>query len=72
MFKPQKIYYEPQIENYELGKELLKKYEDTPKVQIQSHNNIEEMQKNSNREFLNMKNLLNFAKRKYSILFRKQ
>mgnify|MGYP000016617265 CR=1 FL=1 len=25
-----------------------------------------------NREFLNMKNLLNFAKRKYSILFRKQ
>ncbi len=64
MFKPQKIYYEPQIENYELGKELLKKYEDTPKVQIQSHNNIEEMRKNSNKEFLNMKKNLIIGVRK--------
>lgn len=64
MFKPQKIYYEPQIKNYALGKELLKKYENTPKVQIKSHNNIEEMRKNSNKEFLNMKKNLIIGVRK--------
>ena len=26
MFKPQAIYYEKEIENYQLGKELLEKY----------------------------------------------
>ena len=31
MFKPKAIYYEKAIENYELGKELLEKYKDTPK-----------------------------------------
>ena len=43
MFKPKAIYYEKNIENYELGKKLLKNYEDVPKVIIQNHNNIEEM-----------------------------
>ncbi len=45
MFKPKAIYYEKDIENYELGKELLLKYEETPKVIIENHNNIEEMRK---------------------------
>ena len=32
MFKPQAIYYEKAIENYELGKNLLQKYDDVPKT----------------------------------------
>ena len=64
MFKPKAIYYEKNIENYELGKELLKKYEDVPKVIIQNHNNIEEMRKKQNSEFLDMKRNLIIGTRK--------
>lgn len=64
MFKPKAIYYEKEIENYELGKELLQKYEDIPKVIIDNHNNIEEMRKNQNSEFLNMKRNLIIGVRK--------
>lgn len=45
MFKPKAIYYEKNIENYQLGRELLEKYKDVPKVIIENHNNIEEMRK---------------------------
>ena len=45
MFKPKAIYFEKNIENYELGKLLLEKYKDVPKVEIENHNNIEEMRK---------------------------
>ena len=45
MFKPQSIYYEKEIENYQLGKELLEKYKEVPKILIENHNNIEEMRK---------------------------
>ena len=55
MFNPQEIYYEKNIENYELGKELLEKYKDVPKFIIDNHNNIEEMRKKQNSEFRNMK-----------------
>ena len=51
MFKPQSIYYEKQIENYQLGKELLEKYKEVPKVIIENHNNIEEMRKKHNSDF---------------------
>ena len=64
MFKPKAIYYEKKIVNYELGKELLQKYEDIPKVIIDNHNNIEEMRKNQNSEFLNMKRNLIIGVRK--------
>ena len=47
MFKPKEIYYEKEIENYQLGKELLEKYKDVPKTIIENHNNIEEMRKKS-------------------------
>ena len=47
MFKPQAIYYEKEIENYQLGKELLEKYKEVPKILIENHNNIEEMRKNN-------------------------
>ena len=31
MFKPKAIYFEKEIINYPLGKELMEKYQDTPK-----------------------------------------
>ena len=64
MFKPQCIYMEENIKNYTLGKELLEKYKDVPKVIIENHNNIEEMRNKENKEFLNMKKNLIIGTRK--------
>lgn len=64
MFKPKGIYYEKQIENYQLGKELLEKYKEVPKVIIENHNNIEEMRKKQNSEFPNLKRNLIIGIRK--------
>lgn len=64
MFKPKAIYFEKEIINYPLGKELMEKYQDIPKVEIENHNNIEEMRKNSNKEFANMKRNLIIGVRK--------
>ena len=55
MFKPQAIYYEKEIENYQLGKELMQKYKEIPKIEIENHNNIEELRKKQNSEFPNLK-----------------
>ena len=41
MFRPKTIYFEKDILNYDLGKELMEKYKDIPKVEIENHNNIE-------------------------------
>lgn len=64
MFKPHEILYEKDIENYKLGKELLTKYEYIPKKIIENHNNIEEMRKKENKEFLKMKTNLIIGVRK--------
>lgn len=64
MFKPKAIYFEKEIVNYELGKKLLEKYKEIPKVEIESHNNIEEMRKKSNKEFMDMKKNLIIGVRK--------
>ena len=64
MFKPQALYCEKNIERYPLGKELLEKYADVPKIIIDNHNNIEEMRKKHNSEFANMKRNLIIATRK--------
>ena len=64
IFRPQAIYFEKNIENYTLGKELLAKYKDIPKIEIENHNNIEEMRNKSNKEFLNMKRNLIIGVRK--------
>ncbi len=64
MFKPKGIYYEKEIENYQLGRELLEKYKEVPKVIIENHNNIEEMRKKSNSEFPDMKRNLIIGIRK--------
>ena len=54
MFKPKTIFYEEEIVNYELGKKLMEKYKDIPKIEIANHNNIEELRKSENKEFLNL------------------
>ena len=64
LFVPDKIYCEDGIENYELGKELLEKYKDIPKIAIENHNNIEEMRKKENSEFAKMKRNLIIGTRK--------
>ena len=64
MFKPECIYLEKEVENYKLGKELLRKYENIPKIFIDNHNNIEGMRKKENKEFLNMKRNLIIGTRK--------
>ncbi len=64
MFNPKAIYYEKNIENYELGRILLEKYKDKPKIIIENHNNIEEMRKKSNSEFADMKKNLIIGIRK--------
>ena len=64
MFKPKAIYFEKNIINYKLGKELMKKYKEVPKIEIENHNNIEEMRKKSNKEFIDMKRNLIIGIRK--------
>lgn len=64
MFKPKAIYYEKNIENYQLVRELLEKYKDVPKVIIENHNNIEEMRKKQNSEFSDIKRNLIIGVRK--------
>ena len=64
MFKPDAIYCESGIENYELGKELLEKYKDVKKVLIDNHNNIEEMRNKPNSQFAKMKRNLIIGTRK--------
>ena len=64
LFKPQAIYCEKNIENYLLGKQLMEKYKEVPKIIIDNHNNIEEMRKKENSEFPKMKRNLIIGTRK--------
>lgn len=64
MFKPQAIFYEKEIINYPLGKQLMEQYKHVPKSEIENHNNIEEMRKKQNSEFPNMKRNLIIGVRK--------
>lgn len=66
MFIPKAVYFEPNAINYELGKNLLKTYEKqgVKLIEIENHNNIEEMRKKQNSEFANMKQNLIIGIRK--------
>lgn len=66
MFVPKAIYYEPKSKEYELGKILLDNYEKqgVKLIPIENHNNIEQMRKNENSEFVNMKQNLIIGVRK--------
>lgn len=61
---PEKIYYEPASLEYTLGKMLKERYRETDWIPIESHNNIEELRKNSNSEFGKMKRYLIIGVRK--------
>ena len=66
MFIPDAIFFEKDIENYELGKRLINRYEKQkiPMIVIESHNNIEEMRKKENKEFPKLKRNLIIGIRK--------
>ena len=64
MFIPDEIFYEENIKNYELGRELLNKYKNTKLIKIDNHNNIKEMREQPNSEFVNMKKHLIIGVRK--------
>jgi len=61
---PDKIYYEPAALEYELGEILHDKFSDIPWVEIENHNNIEQLRSNSNKEFAAMKRHLIIGIRK--------
>jgi spore photoproduct lyase len=61
---PEKIFYEPAALNYELGKYLKRKYSEKPWIPIESHNNIEQLRTNPNKEFGHMKRYLVIGIRK--------
>lgn len=66
MFLPQSVYYERNVENYELGRRLLQQYREknVPCIEIENHNNIEEMRNKQNSEFRKMKQNLIIGVRK--------
>lgn len=61
---PDIIYYEPKSLEYDLGKFLKEKYQNRTWVEIENHNNIEELRSNSNTEFGKMKQHLIIGIRK--------
>ncbi|HAN20090.1 MAG: spore photoproduct lyase [Clostridiales bacterium GWF2_36_10] len=61
---PVKIYYEPAIDEYTLGKTLREKYKDVPQIPIESHNNIFELRSRPNSDFVEMKKYLIIGVRK--------
>ena len=66
MFLPKAIYYEKEILNYALGKNLLDKYKNkgVSMYIIENHNNIESMRKKPNSEFPKLKQNLIIGVRK--------
>lgn len=66
MFIPDAIFFEPKSYEYELGKRLLDSYkkQNIPMIEIENHNNIEQMRKKQNRDFPYMKRNLIIATRK--------
>lgn len=66
MFLPREVFFEKEVENYELGKELLTRYRQKgiSCKEISNHNNIEEMRKKENKEFPKMKQNLIIGIRK--------
>ncbi len=66
MFLPREVFFERNVQNYELGKELLTRYQEKgiPCIEIENHNNIEEMRKKENKEFPKMKQNLIIGVRK--------
>ncbi len=62
--RPDKVYFEPEVLDYTLGKQLKEQFGDIEWRPIESHNNIEELRQKENKEFANMKQLLIIGVRK--------
>lgn len=61
---PDKIYYEKNIFEYELGKQLKEKYKHLEWIEIDSHNNIKELREKQNKDFVKLKKHLIIGVRK--------
>ena len=61
---PDKIFYEPSVLNYELGRQMKEKFNNAEWILIDNHNNIEQLRKNQNHEFPKMKRHLIIGVRK--------
>ena len=62
--KFEKIYFEPNILEYERGRFLFEKYSNLPHINIESHNNIPELRAYSNKDFTKLKKYLIIGTRK--------
>ncbi|MEI6101509.1 MAG: spore photoproduct lyase family protein [Eubacteriales bacterium] len=67
MLNPKKVYYEPAVMDYELGRILHSKYADIPWEPIQNHNSIPFLQNNPNSEFMHMKKFIVVGVRKTQV-----
>lgn len=61
---PDKIFYEPAVLDYELGRQMREKFAQVPWIPIESHNRIEQLRKNKNQKFARMKRHLIIGVRK--------
>lgn len=61
---PERVYYEPNALEYELGKILRQKFADAEWIAIDNHNSIEELRNQPNSEFAHMKQFLVVGVRK--------
>lgn len=64
LLKFERIYYEKEVLNYEQGRRILDMYNDIKKIEIKSHNNIEELRKYENKYFVKLKRYLVLGIRK--------
>jgi spore photoproduct lyase len=61
---PDKIFYEPAVLDFELGRQLKEKFGSVPWLPIENHNNIEQLRNNPNQAFAKMKRHLIIGVRK--------
>jgi len=63
-FTPTRIYYEPAVLKYPQGREILDRYSDIPRQEIESHNRIPELRERPDKDFPQMKRYLILGIRK--------
>ena len=63
-FTPARIYYEPATLKYPQGREILDRFKDVPRQEIESHNRIPELRERPDKDFPHMKRYLILGIRK--------
>lgn len=61
---PDKVFYEPAVLEFQLGRQLKEKYGSVPWISIESHNSIEQLQRSPNEQFVKLKRHLIIGIRK--------